>query len=317
MSVVYAGFDMGIRNLAYCVLEHKADGTKAVLAWDNVDLLEGGVSAQTALGCAGCGAKAKWSWLGDPHHSSAVMRDYPSGSGAPRGDGSRWCQGCATGVRRKKTATLKPPASVLPGKVEAKALKELAVAAGVSGAKGLKKPELITWATGVYLMPWKPEKAMSASLDVLRRSIAAWLSSVPSSNLRLAEGSSSSELRSETILQTMSRCAVIRIENQPVMTNPTMKSVQMILYTLLAHRLEVEHKWTGSIDFVHAGAKSKKVATTDLSGAGAKYKARKDAAEVDVVAHLATIGDASWSSFFAGRTKKSDLADAFLMAYRT
>jgi hypothetical protein len=35
-----------------------------------------------------------------------------------------------------------------------------------------------------------------------------------------------------------------------------------------------------------------------------------------VVAHLATIGDASWSSFFASRTKKSDLADAFLMAYR-
>jgi hypothetical protein len=294
MSVIYAGFDMGIRNLAYCVLEHKADGGKAVVAWDNVDLLEGGVSAQTALGCAGCGAKAKWSWLGD---------------------GSRWCQGCATGVRRKKTATLKPPAAVLPCKVEAKALKALAVAADVSGAKGMKKPELITWATGVYLMPWKPEKAMSASLDVLRRSIALWLNSV---------------------LPTMAKCAVIRIENQPVMTNPTMKSVQMILYTLLAYRLEVEHGWSGVIDFVHAGAKSKGVATTDLSGAGAKYpaggeatkgglsgseaarkyKARKDAAEIDVAGHLTKMGVASWTEFFAARTKKSDLADAFLMAYR-
>lgn len=295
MSTVYAGFDMGIRNLAYCVLEHKVDGTKAVLAWDNVDLLEGGESSQTALGCAGCNAKAKWLWARD---------------------GSRWCQGCATGVRRKKTATLKPPAVALPCKLDAKALKALAVSADVSGAKGLKKTELVTWATGVYLMPWKPEKAMSASLDMLRRSIAKWLTSVPSSNLRFAEGSSSTELRSETILQTMARCAVIRIENQPVMTNPTMKSVQMILYTLLAHRLETEHSWTGRVDFVHAGVKSKKVVTTDISGASGKYKARKDAAETEVATHLVALGE-GWSEFFAGRTKKSDLADAFLMAYRS
>ena len=274
MSTVYAGFDMGIRNLAYCVLEHKVDGTKAVLAWDNVDLLEGGESSQTALGCAGCNAKAKWLWARD---------------------GSRWCQGCATGVRRKKTAVLKPPAVVVPCKLEAKALKALAVAANVSGAKGLKKTELVTWATGVYLMPWKPEKAMSASLDMLRRSIAKWLTSV---------------------LPTMARCAVIRIENQPVMTNPTMKSVQMILYTLLAHRLEAEHSWTGRVDFVHAGVKSKKVVTTDISGASGKYKARKDAAETEVATHLATIGE-GWPEFFAGRTKKSDLADAFLMAFRS
>jgi hypothetical protein len=165
-------------------------------------------------------------------------------------------------------------------------------------------------------MPWKAEKAMSASLDTLRKAIGSWLTSV---------------------LPTMARCAVIRIENQPVMTNPTMKSVQMILYTLLAYRLETEHAWTGTIDFVHAGAKSKKVATTDLSGAGAKYpaggeaakgglsggeaarkyKARKDAAEVDVAYQLGQIGDAAWINFFEGRTKKSDLADAFLMAFRS
>ena len=279
MSVFYAGFDMGIRNLAFCVLEHKEDGKKAVIAWDNVDLLEGGASSQTALGCAGCNAKAKWIWTAE---------------GAP--SGTRWCQGCATGVRRKKTAILKPAQSVLPCKPDAKPLKALAVSLGVAGAKTLNKTDLLTWAKSVYLMPWKAEKAMSASLDTLRKAIAVWLTSV---------------------LPTMARCAVIRIENQPVMTNPTMKSVQMILYTLLAYRLETEHGWTGTIDFVHAGVKSKKVATTDISGAAGKYKARKDAAETEVAGHLASIGDASWVSFFAGRTKKSDLADAFLMAFRS
>ena len=275
MSVFYAGFDMGIRNLAYCVLEHKEDGKKAVVAWDNVDLLEGGASSQTALGCAGCNAKAKWIWSAE---------------------GVRWCQGCATGVRRKKTAVLKPSQSVLPCKPDAKPLKALAVSLGVAGAKTLNKADLLVWARSVYLMPWKAEKAMSASLDTLRKAIGSWLNSV---------------------LPTMARCAVIRIENQPVMTNPTMKSVQMILYTLLAYRLETEHGWMGTIDFVHAGAKSKKVVTTDISGASGKYKARKDAAEVDVVTHLKTINDSSWITFFEGRTKKSDLADAFLMAYRT
>jgi len=34
------------------------------------------------------------------------------------------------------------------------------------------------------------------------------------------------------------------------MKNPTMKSVQIMLYTLLAHRLETEYFWTGNIDFV-------------------------------------------------------------------
>lgn len=279
MSVFYAGFDMGIRNLAFCVLEHKEDGKKAVIAWDNVDLLEGGASSQTALGCAGCNAKAKWIWTAE---------------GTP--SGIRWCQGCATGVRRKKTAVLKPAQSVLPCKPEAKPLKALAVSLGVAGAKTLNKADLLVWAKSVYLMPWKAEKAMSASLDTLRKAIALWLNSV---------------------LPTMARCAVIRIENQPVMTNPTMKSVQMILYTLLAYRLETEHGWTGTIDFVHAGVKSKKVATTDISGAAGKYKARKDAAEVDVAYQLGLIGDASWITFFEGRTKKSDLADAFLMAFRS
>jgi hypothetical protein len=97
-----------------------------------------------------------------------------------------------------------------------------------------------------------------------------------------------------------------------------MKSVQIMLYTLLAHRLETEYFWTGNIDFVHAGVKSRGV--TDISGAsaGAAYKARKDGAEADVTALLAANGAKAsvWAKYFAGRTKKSDLADAFLMAYR-
>ena len=272
---VYVGFDMGIRNLAYCVIEHGAEWAWSVVAWDNVDLLEGGETAQTAKSCAGCGSGAKWICVGD---------------------GMKWCKGCATGVRVKKSAIAKPSLPCLPCAVGAKELKALAIGRGVE-AKKMKKPDLVLWAEKEYLVPWKPVKTMSVSLDTIRRAMNTWLSSV---------------------LLTTSRATVIRLENQPAMTNPTMKSVQIMLYTLLAHRLETEHSWTGAIEFVHAGVKSRGVADISGATAGAAYKARKDGAEADVAAILAKGGEgaAGWRDFFAGRSKKSDLADAFLMAYR-
>jgi hypothetical protein len=272
---IYVGFDMGIRNLAYCVIEHGISDEWSVVAWDNVDLLEGGTTAQTAKSCVGCGGGAKW--------IDVVM-------------GTKWCKACGSGVRVKKSATSKPKLPCLPCDMGAKELKALAIGRGVD-AKKMKKPDLVSWAEKEYLVPWKPVKTMSVSLDTIRRAMNTWLTSV---------------------LSSMARSELIRLENQPAMTNPTMKSVQIMLYTLLAHRLETEYFWTGNIDFVHAGVKSRGV--TDISGAtaGAAYKARKDGAEADVTALLAANGAKTsvWAKYFAGRTKKSDLADAFLMAYR-
>jgi hypothetical protein len=114
-----------------------------------------------------------------------------------------------------------------------------------------------------------------------------------------------------SILPTFASASLIRLENQPVMKGPTMKSVQIILFTLLGHRLEKEHGWTGALEFVHAGTKSKGTNTVDLSGSAA-YRNRKKTAESDTVALLPP----EWLRFFNERSKKSDLADAFLMAHR-
>ena len=73
------GFDMGIRNLAYCLISHNADSSFNVVAWDNVDLLEGGVSAQDAKKCV-CGGGAKW---------------------ICEVDGKKWCNKCAEGKSKK------------------------------------------------------------------------------------------------------------------------------------------------------------------------------------------------------------------------
>jgi hypothetical protein len=268
MSVI-VGFDMGIRNLAYCAIEHS--NPIRIVAWDNVDLLEGGVSAQDAKKCCACSGSAKFSGPDD----------------------RRWCNGCATGVRRKKSAVVVPGLSVLPCGMGVKELRTFLGGVGVD-AKKMKKEELLEYVRARYLLPWKPVKAMGVSLNDIRRSMDSWLTGV---------------------LHVLARASIIRLENQPVMKGPTMKSVQIMLFTLLAHRLEKEYDWKGRIDFVHAGVKTKDAAPAPPStDDGAAYRARKKTAETSVIEHLGRLGMKEWLTYFESRTKKSDLADAFLMA---
>lgn len=281
-SIVHVGFDMGIRNLAYCVIEHTHSDTWNVRAWDNVDLLEDGKSAQDAKKCGACGAAAKWI-----------------------GEGIKWCNGCATGVRRKKSAKRIPTLPTLPSSASGlKGLRALAGEKGMTDAKKAGKDAVLSWLSRQYLMPWKPEKAGNVSLQVILRKMDTWLN---------------------TVLPTFAGASLIRLENQPVMKGPTMKSVQIILFSLLSHRLEREYEWTGAIEFVHAGVKTRSAtaAATATDGTDAPkdseaYRARKQTAESEVERLLTERGDsaATWLTFFKNRTKKSDLADAFLMAWR-
>ena len=291
---VHLGFDMGIRNLAYCLMRHSdlsGANTWKILAWDNVDLLEGGASAQSARCCFGCGHKK-------PEYADTSHK---------------WCRACATRTKVRKSAVAAPSLPALPCAVSVKTLRGLAVGVGFEGGKKMKKEELVLWATERYLMPWKPAKTMSAGLDTILAALDTWL---------------------DSMLPTLKAATLIRLENQPVMKGPTMKSVQMILFTLLSHRLRREHNWLGSIEFVHAGVKSRGAeVSTDISGAaaaapaaapapaavneGAAYRARKRDATTDTLEHLEKNSGASqWLAMFKERTKKSDLADAFLMALR-
>ena len=165
----------------------------------------------------------------------------------------------------------------------------------------MKKDELMKELSQRYLFPWSPPKASDASLTDLRRAMDSWL---------------------DTMLPTFRQASVIRLENQPVLKGPTMKSVQMILFTLLGHRLERDYGWTGTIELVHAGTKSKDVVapvgTAELTATqaeGQAYRARKKTAEADVLGHLTRVGS-PWLVFFQAQTKQSDLADACLMALR-
>jgi len=102
----------------------------------------------------------------------------------------------------------------------------------------------------------------------------------------------------------------ILLENQPVLKNPTMKSVQILLFATLRDMLQPNPP---SLHLVHAGKK-----ITGLPTGDAGYASRKDAAEAKVKGLLAAgkvEGAEAWGTFFGAQAKKSDLADAFCMVW--
>ena len=99
----------------------------------------------------------------------------------------------------------------------------------------------------------------------------------------------------------------ILLENQPVLKNPTMKSVQILLFATLRDMLQ---PGPPVLKLVHAG---KKVQVDEKGDAG--YKDRKAASEAKVrkILEEKTVDSAKWITFFGSHTKKNDLADAFCM----
>jgi hypothetical protein len=104
-----------------------------------------------------------------------------------------------------------------------------------------------------------------------------------------------------------STCHTVLLENQPVLKNPTMKSVQMLLFATLRDLLQP----IPIVKLVHAGKKVKGVAVGD-----AGYKDRKAGSEARAEAFLkseAVIEPVRWQVLWAKAPKKSDLADALAM----
>uniref|UniRef100_A0A6C0KXX5 Uncharacterized protein n=1 Tax=viral metagenome TaxID=1070528 RepID=A0A6C0KXX5_9ZZZZ len=254
-------FDMGIRNLAFCLADVSGSNF-TIQAWNNYDLLAGSDS-QTASRCS-CGGPPSWQDV------DAI-----------------WCKKC---VKAKKVVKACLPTTCV---LTMKGLKELASTESWIAPKKPKKEDYMALLYTKYMVPYvKPKKTMKTDLNVILVAIEKFL---------------------DLHLSIFATSFIIRIENQPVFDAPTMKSVQIMLFSLLHHRLHAEYAWTGSIVFVHASKKTEEV-QEKVDEAGGNYKARKDAAE-DLV--LAKVKEGPWREFFLSKKKRSDLADAFLMCLRS
>ena len=103
------------------------------------------------------------------------------------------------------------------------------------------------------------------------------------------------------------------IENQPVLKNPTMKSIQIILYSYyLINKLDQDY----SIKLVPANSKLKFSITNDsieeIKKIKDKYQKNKKLA-IEYCRDL--VKEPTWIDFFEKFKKKDDLADSFLLIY--
>jgi hypothetical protein len=262
-------FDIGIRNLAWCVLEGGATAAaNRILGWQNYDLLAGaGHEAPKAkVTCSKCSHKASYSSPASPEPT--CLRHCPA-SHPPLKD--------LSGVAIK----------ALPAMA---GLKALVAAASLTSPKQAKKEQLRELLAGRFSLPLekvKLKKAVEHELATIHDSIRTFVTA----NLPL--------------FRQVDR---ILLENQPVLKNPTMKSVQILLFATLRDLLQPAPP---PLKLVHAG---KKVTGKTTGDAG--YKSRKDASEAaveELFKEGKVVDSEQWLTHFRAQAKKSDLADAYLM----
>lgn len=260
-----AAFDLGIKNLSYCVASFDSSGSLLNIdRWANLNLLADGADSQSQTRC-GCGGPASF-------------QDLPIAK--------LLCKKCV-----KKSA--KVPLACADMKL--KSLRDICVClCGLSAAavKTMKKPALEAAIGARRLLPYKAPKAKGISLQTILVGMEKCL---------------------DTELSWLAKASRIRIENQPSEFAPHMKSIQIMLFALVDHRLRVEKGWTGTIEFANAGVKTR---GTD-AGVGKDAKRSRKLAGITKVTETLTavVGEsvAAQLAWWQAQAKKDDLADAFLM----
>ena len=289
-------FDIGIKNLAYCILEKvkgagpDASGAK-IIAWENVNLLlegvEGGAAAAAKPVCATCGKGAKW----------AVVRT---------GDGAEQqrlvCARHVPADRKVLSAGADgKPLKTLPAVGELKTMCE-AAGLGKPTSKPPKKEDWVALLGTTFVLPvgavvkgaGKVTRAMGANVTALHDGILAMILD---------------DRRYDAFMS----CDAVLLENQPVLKNPTMKTVQILLFATLRDNFKGERSGSDQplppFHLVHAG---KKVQGVESGDAG--YAARKQGSEERAKTWIAKHATGSaWERSFLAAGKKSDLADALCM----
>ena len=260
-------FDIGIRNLAWCLMKSTATSTAstpAILGWQNYDLLTGqDANTKTKVSCHGCSVKAAFT---NPGAASPTCLRHCPATHPPLKD--------LSGVVFRRTPDLKTLRVLAPT------------------VRSATKAKLLTTLAVTHSMPIevvKVKKAIETELTLLHDSIRTFVAAN---------------------LESFRQATHILLENQPVLKNPTMKSVQILLFATLRDMLQ---PGPPPLKLVHAGKK-----ITGMEAGDAGYKSRKDASEAKVRGLLEkgkVVDGAAWLQVFQGNAKKSDLADAFCMCW--
>jgi hypothetical protein len=279
-------FDIGIKNLAYCILDGP---TGDIIALENCNLLAPDAATATPVTCSKCKAKATYS----SKEGATCKRHIPGDLKPLQTPDGKVCRKI-------------PTVPVLRTIVREAGLALGGAGAGAgsgSGGGAAKREDWLQLVSCKFALPLevvKAPKAAEQSLaslhDALRRFAAErWL------QFRV--------------------CNVVLLENQPAFKNPHMKSVQVLLFAVL-RELFLQEKDRGLgcgatqplpvISLVHA---KKKVKDVEAAAGDAGYKARKEGSEARLRALFAdgTVKGADALAFWSAAKKKSDMADALCM----
>ena len=263
-SQTILAFDIGIRNLAWCLLRVPTEGKPTILGWQNYDLLTGETAAAAKkITCHKCSVKAAFT---NPIDSGPTCLRHCPATHPPLKD--------LSGAVYKRIPDMKTIRKLAPT------------------IKTSTKAAMITSLSLLHSIPYvypKVKKALETELTTLHDAIRTFV---------LAN------------LDSFRQATRILLENQPVLKNPTMKSVQILLFATLRDLLQ---PGPPPLKLVHAG---KKIVGMETGDAG--YKSRKDASEAKVMGLLdkGKICEAEkWLGEFKRHAKKSDLADALCMCW--
>lgn len=271
MSKTILSFDIGIKNLAWCVTQQKTGEILQILGWGNYNLLEEreteGPTAKGPL-CGSCAAKAKY----------ISQKGFSCGKHIPS---THPVLKDLSGVVLAKL----PSVNDIKNQLQAKLVKPL--------PKG--KDAMVEKLKEFYSIPAPKVKVPhAAAIDIskIHDSIRGFVRN----NLTPFYG----------------QLTEVRLENQPVLKNPVMKTIQILLFaTLRDNVLETRKTDVPTFKLVHAGTKVKGKESGDKG-----YKARKEGSEARTLEYIVVskVQKAdTWKSFFEGHKKRSDLADAFCM----
>lgn len=273
MSKTILSFDIGIKNLAWCITQQQTGEVFQILGWGNYNLLEERETESAAAKgpvCGHCSAKAKLvSSLGVTcaRHIPATRPILKDISGS--------------------ALTKIPAAPILKGLLQAKGVKPLP-----KGREAMveKLKEFYSIPAPKIKVPHAAAIDMARIHDSLRNFVAGQLGAF------------------------LGNLTEVRLENQPVLKNPVMKTIQVLLYATLRDAVlaaKKQNEVCPIFKLVHAATKVKGTEKGDKG-----YKARKDGSEtrtLEMLAGKAFQKAGEWKSFFEGHKKRSDLADAFCM----
>ena len=252
-------FDIGIRNLAWCLLERTSQKQWSIGGWENFDLLAGTTSEEATRKpvCSVCGKR------GTHMASERIICKKHAPPNFP----------ILADLSGNSYKTIPP-------------LKILKTIRGIS-TKG-RREEIVSDLRTKFAIPIVPTKKsgkQNSDLAVLHTALQNFVNS----RLELFRGA-----------------GTILLENQPAFKNPTMKSLQILLFATLRERLPGI-----TVGFVHASRK-----TQGATGGDKGYSERKKASETRVEDWFAkenVVEKGKWRNFLAGQHKKSDLCDALCM----